>query len=62
MALLLARALPSATLHEIFWRMPYCTAGFLVMQLMRSLGVKGISRPEEDAALWAEFQNMSRSK
>lgn len=58
-ALFIAGGFPSLTPFEITWRIPYPMAGFLIAQIMRRNGVKGIgSRVKTDEA-WRRFKSIA---
>ena len=48
LAVITARMIPTLTLHEIFWRLPYSIASWLFVQSARKNGVKGIGKKRED--------------
>lgn len=50
------RVMPGATLQQVFWEIPFCMLGFLIMQERRQAGVQGIGRPEKSEELWKAFQ------
>ena len=61
LAVITARMIPTLTLHEIFWRLPYSTASWLFVQSARKNGVKGIGKKREDQALFRRWQFSPRT-
>ncbi len=51
-----ARALPGASVRELLWEVPLCLIGWLIVQTRRADGERGLTRPEFDEELWAEYQ------
>ena len=62
LAVITARMIPTLTLHEIFWRLPYSTASWLFVQSARKNGVKGIGKKREDQALFRRWQELKKLK
>ena len=62
LAVITARMIPTLTLHEIFWRLPYSTASWLFVQSARKNGVKGIRKKREDQALFRRWQKLKKQK
>ena len=49
---------PGLTVFDVMWRLPVCTAGYLLVQAGRKNGVKGIGRPVRDELLWRRWQEL----
>ncbi len=62
LAVITARMIPSLTLHEIFWRLPYSTASWLFVQSARKNGVRGIGKKREDQALFRRWQEIKKQR
>lgn len=52
-----ARALPGASVRELLWEVPLCLVGWLIVQARRADGERGLTRPEFDEELWAEYRS-----
>lgn len=52
----ISSVMPSVTMNELLWELPFVTVGFLVVQAERKRGVKGISRDDLSRKLWRKFQ------
>ncbi|OQA81113.1 MAG: hypothetical protein BWY31_03812 [Lentisphaerae bacterium ADurb.Bin242] len=57
----ISTVMPSVTLNELLWELPFATVGFLVVQAERKRGVKGISRDDVSRKLWRKFQERKGS-
>lgn len=62
LAAVLAGLLPSLTLHEILWRLPYTTASWLFVQSARKNGVKGIGRRREEDAIYKRYAELKNAR
>ncbi len=50
---------PSLTLFELTWRIPYPMLGYLVLQVMRRNGVKGLGTGVKEDEAWRRFKALT---
>lgn len=61
MAVMVCSVVPSLTIFDVYWRVPYAMLGFLYMQAARRAGIKDIARPEKDVRIWRAWKKMQES-
>lgn len=57
---MIARVMPSVTVHQVLWELPWPLVGYYAVQAARAAGVKGICRPEESDNLWKRFSEAQK--
>ena len=62
LAVIPAGLIPSLTLHEILWRLPYTTVSWLFVQSARKNGVKGIGSRKEEDAIFKRYEELKKVK
>lgn len=60
-ATIAASAMPSLTLFEIMWRLPFTSFSYLLVQAAVKNGVEGVSRPTKDKEAWERIMAIQKS-
>ncbi len=58
---MIAKVMPSVTIHQVLWEMPWPMVSYYVVQAARQAGIKGIGRRDKSDKLWKRFKELTKA-